>query len=299
MSNKADISLTKTYFGGRFVTGPDNAYFYITLVMMYAPHVPFIVLICTYFDDKMSAVVYVIPGYILLFSTVMLLCAAFTDPGIVPRGKPISDDNPFAPEKSPMVKKVNLNGMELETKWCDTCGIYRPIRTSHCGICNNCVQNFDHHCPWVGNCIGKRNYRYYLLFILSGTIDCLYVISLSIAHIVLNVQDSDKESRGDRVRDGFAASYYFAIILPVYSVAAMGFIGGLTGFHIFLVGKGVSTNEFIKKTFRNRRSPHSHGVFRNYLHALCGPWYPTFYSSHGKNEISTAPTSAAAATTNV
>lgn len=36
----------------------------------------------------MSPVVYVIPAYFLLAGTVFLLLAAFSDPGIVPRGKP-------------------------------------------------------------------------------------------------------------------------------------------------------------------------------------------------------------------
>jgi len=76
MSSKRDDSLSKPYFGGKLVTGPDRAYLYLTLGLMYAPHVPFFALICPYFDDKMTAVVYVIPGYLVLFATVTLFCAA-------------------------------------------------------------------------------------------------------------------------------------------------------------------------------------------------------------------------------
>jgi len=275
--SKRDDSQSKSFCGGKFVTGPDRVYFYLTLVLMYAPQAPFIALICTYFDDKMSPVVYVIAGYLVLIANVTLMFAAFTDPGIVPRGKPLQEDNPFAEQKSPTVRKIIVNGIELETKWCDTCDIYRPIRTSHCGICNNCVENFDHHCPWTGNCIGRRNYRYYLIFIFACSLDCLYMISLSIAHIILNTNASDKHSRGDQLKDGLGKSYYFALIIPIYAVAGLGFVGGLSGFHCYLVGHGYSTNEFIKKTFKNRRNPHSHGFIRNFIRALCPPWYPTFH----------------------
>ena len=52
---------------------------------------------------------------------------------------------------------------ESERRWCSTCHIWRPPRASHCGICNRCFERWDHHCPWVGNCVGLGNQRAYRL----------------------------------------------------------------------------------------------------------------------------------------
>ena len=50
---------------------------------------------------------------------------------------------------------------------CPDCETVRTSRSRHCAICNRCIERFDHHCPWINNCVGIDNHVYFYFFLFS------------------------------------------------------------------------------------------------------------------------------------
>jgi hypothetical protein len=65
---------------------------------------------------------------------------------------------------------------ELQNNFCMECMMDTPMRAKHCRVCLKCVVTFDHHCFWVGNCIGERNKRLFLVFLLLHSMEIGYMM---------------------------------------------------------------------------------------------------------------------------
>ncbi|KPA83825.1 DHHC zinc finger domain-like protein [Leptomonas pyrrhocoris] len=71
---------------------------------------------------------------------------------------------PSAPLLNPYtVHQVHPNG---SLRYCYACHQFKPDDAHHCRMCERCVFNFDHHCPFVNNCVGRNNYKLFVVFLL-------------------------------------------------------------------------------------------------------------------------------------
>lgn len=60
--------------------------------------------------------------------------------------------------------------------YCDLCRSYVDLSSRHCRSCARCVQQFDHHCMWINNCVGGKNYRMFLVMIGASFVSMLVYI---------------------------------------------------------------------------------------------------------------------------
>uniref|UniRef100_A0A8B9S461 Palmitoyltransferase n=1 Tax=Apteryx owenii TaxID=8824 RepID=A0A8B9S461_APTOW len=64
---------------------------------------------------------------------------------------------------------------------CNRCETYRPPRAHHCRVCHRCVRRMDHHCPWINNCVGELNQKYFIQFLFYTGLASLYAVGLVLA----------------------------------------------------------------------------------------------------------------------
>mmetsp|Transcript_7470 Transcript_7470/g.16331 ORF Transcript_7470/g.16331 Transcript_7470/m.16331 type:complete len:454 (-) Transcript_7470:5-1366(-) len=62
---------------------------------------------------------------------------------------------------------------------CKVCCIKLPLRAKHCHDCGRCVRTHDHHCPWIGNCVGENNRAFFFWFVLLQGIEACWVLQQS------------------------------------------------------------------------------------------------------------------------
>uniref|UniRef100_A0A914I1M0 protein S-acyltransferase n=1 Tax=Globodera rostochiensis TaxID=31243 RepID=A0A914I1M0_GLORO len=289
---RAHTGRNRFFCDGRLMLARQSSVFLLTLFLIIFTMALFCVYDLPYLTEHVSLAIPIVSGLLFSFVMATLFKTAFSDPGIVPRASPrevleweqqCQETDPYfnADEwAQPRTRVVNIRGQPVKLKYCFTCCIFRPPRSSHCSICDNCVLNFDHHCPWVGNCIGLRNYRHFYLFICSlSVLDAFLGVSVGI-HLYLS--SLEKGSFVEAVKVSPASMLTGLInIISIWSVL------GLSGFHTYLIALGQTTNEDIKGTFNRKlhpqvKNPYSSGnCVKNLIATLCAPERPSLLDRRG------------------
>lgn len=110
-----------------------------------------------------------------ILAQVFYLISTFMNPGYVTKEEMLLDRSETVSKNSEIDIEAGERAFQIlkdkpilnmkERAKCETCDWQMPLRAIHCYTCDKCVRRFDHHCPWVGNCVGERNYRFFYLFI--------------------------------------------------------------------------------------------------------------------------------------
>ena len=157
-----------------------------------------------YFNSNIFSSIYII---VSAFVFILYISLSFSNPG-----KMINN------EYNDLLDIVE-KGNDAED-FCPYCLVKNNFRSKHCLICQNCIDEFDHHCFWVGNCIGKNNYKLFFIFLIYILLNTLYNIGVNIYYLATeigteNIQEDNKTFPGFYFGNCFLYNNIFRIIVSI------------------------------------------------------------------------------------
>ena len=171
-----------------------------------------------------------------------------TDPGQIPSSPDWSD-------RGDLNKKAdNLRFCSREKKW-------KPQRTHYCSAIGRNVLKMDHYCPWLANCVGFFNHKYFLLFILYATVASGWATVAS-AHLLATNSAVSLFGSPAVVHSLSAAQVFFLTEgLCISSLVSL-VLTPFTAFHLFLVARNQTTLEYCEG--QNRTVSYDFGLLYNF-----------------------------------
>ncbi|VFQ59099.1 unnamed protein product [Cuscuta campestris] len=202
-------------------------------------------------------------------SLLMLVRCSSKDPGYLKTGTSKHSDS-----EDPLLS-IDLNSSSVWTgNWsqlCPACKIIRPLRAKHCKTCNRCVEQFDHHCPWISNCVGKRNRRDFIIFLCMGMLTSLIGAMVAVHRIWMSLPELGEDD-GTWVR---LVVFDHPCVLAFLFMDLVILLGTFTLFVVqaFQVAQNITTNEYANaRRYEYLRgpdgrfhNPYNHGCPKNCL----------------------------------
>jgi len=174
--------------------------------------------------------------------------ALLTNPGEVPDGDPQWDYTPHDSNPRSAFDGVNVTLKETkrtgDRRHCKWCGKYKPDRCHHCRVCRSCILKMDHHCPWIYNCVGHGNYKYFFL-LLMYSVTCLHMIVWTMGFSLQRAI----------VLDTPIMPMFFLMFGETIALFLAVLLTSFWFFHIWLLLKAMTTIEFCEKSMPKPAKP--------------------------------------------
>eukprot|EP00299_Pterocystis_sp_00344_P006903 c1965_g1_i1.p1 GENE.c1965_g1_i1~~c1965_g1_i1.p1 ORF type:complete len:298 (+),score=27.03 c1965_g1_i1:1-894(+) len=118
---------------------------------------------------------------------------------------------------------------------CNKCLLFKPDRTHHCKICGRCNLKMDHHCPWINNCVGYTNYKFFILFI-SYALACSIFVFVTTLTLIPSFDSATP-----------LTTVFIVVLICVLTGALSAVLFAFVGFHYYLLCQNYTTIEFLEK----------------------------------------------------
>jgi len=188
-------------------------------------------------------VAYAIAFHIILgIGLVAFVRAVFTHPGRIPDswivGAEDTEKGAFVPPQLAAMEVKSDGSRRICRK--SQPNVYKPDRAHYCKVLSGCVLKMDHFCPWLNNCIGFFNYKFFYLFIFYMAALTVFMIATMTPIFVEDVTSSDAAAV-DFSKEFRVTLTYLVLCLLALALVCFG------GFHTYLLCFNYTTIEFLEK----------------------------------------------------